>query len=276
MVKDKLENKRIAIIGVGNMGGAIAGSLLKEGLVNSHNLVLTNKSLGKIVKFRKAGAIVLKDNNWAVKNSDIVIFAVKPHTLPEILSDIKKDISSGQLIVSIAAGISIKTFKKYLGYGQPIVRVMPNLAAQVSQSMSLWSASREVTRVQRNHVRKILKSWGEELYLASEDILDRLTTISGCGPAYIFYLCELMEKAGINFGLKKKQATLLAYQTLLGSARILEKTHEAPEILRKRVTSKKGVTAAVFHSLDKSEFGEAFFKALRAGYKRTKELRSLH
>ncbi len=265
-------NKKIAILGAGNMGQAIAHCLLKKESIQAKNLSLTDKSLSKLKGFQKLGALVESDNKKACQKADIIILAIKPQILVSILKEIKESVQEDQLIISIAAGISINKIKSILSKKQAIARVMPNLCAQVGESMSGWVKSKEVIQEQIKSIKIILNSIGEEIQLNKEDDIDKITAISGSGPAYVFYLAELLEKSAINIGLKKREAQILAKQTLIGTAKFLENLSESAQNLRRKVTSKGGTTEAAFKKIDNSRFEQIFCTAIKAAYERAKEL----
>lgn len=272
MEKVKLENKTIAIIGVGNMGSAIAHGLLRKKLIPVKNLILSNPSLEKLLYFKKLGTVITVVNKNAAEKADIIILAVKPQILTSVLQEIKSAVSKNKLIISIAAGFEIKTIKKILGIKQPVVRVMPNLCARVSKSISCWVKSKEVTDEQSSEVAIILRAIGKEYLLKEENLLDQVTAISGSGPAYVFYLVELLEKSALNLGLNERLARLLAVETVSGSSKLLQNSQKSAKILREEVTSKGGTTEAVFKKFHKSKFENIFLQAVEKAYRRAKEL----
>lgn len=252
----KLENK-IAVIGVGNMGQAIVSGLLRQKIVSKNNLFLSNSS---------------KDNKKVTENSEIIILAVKPQQIKKVLLDINDVVSSRQLIISISAGVQIITIKECLNKSQSVIRVMPNLCALVSKSISVWVKSKEVSQSQAKLAKQILKSFGEEVQIEKESDLNKVTAISGSGPAYLFYLVELLEQSAVKIGLDKDMASKLALQTIIGSAQLLENTNKKANILRTEVTSKGGTTEAAFKEFAKSNLNEVFLRGVKAAYKRAQKL----
>jgi len=273
MEVDKLENKKIAIIGIGNMGKALTYGLLRHRTISPSNLILSDPTLADLMHFKKSGINLSFDNKEAAKNADIIILAVKPQDIFFVLEEIRHVVSQYQLIISIAAGIDIKTIKSILGRKQPVVRVMPNLCAKVGESMSCWAKSKEVTRENTKIARAVLQTIGKEILLEDEGLLDRATAISGSGPAYVFYFIELFVKSAIELGIDKDMAENLVLQTLIGSVKLLEKSQENASILKQQVTSKGGTTEAAFDVFNSSDIDKTFIKAINAAYKRSKELR---
>ena len=265
-------NKKITIIGAGNMGQAIVNGLLREKVIKPRNLILADKLANNLVKYKKLGITTTTDNKEACERSDIIILAVKPQILKSILEEIKNNIQDDQLIVSIAIGVSVDTIKKILGKKQPVARVMPNLCAQVGESMSAWVKSKEVSQIKS--IKIILNSIGKEIQFKKEDDIDKATAISGSGPAYFFYLVELLEKSAVQIGINKKEAQILARQTLIGVARFLENSSESASQLRKKVTSKGGTTEAAFNKINNSKFEEIFLQAIKSAYNRAKDFKN--
>ncbi len=250
-------NKKIAIIGLGNMGCAIRDGILKKKLINKNYLFVSNKQL---------------TNKIVAGQSDILIIAVKPQVMKSVLEEIKEVVSKNKLIFSIAAGVEIKIIEKILGKEKRIIRVMPNLCAKVNQSISCWVKNKNVSNKDTKIFKKIFQSIGTEIELKSENLLDQVTAISGSGPAYFFYLAELLTKSAMEIGLDKKLAYKLVSQTLVGSSEYLKKSKESPEALRKKVTSKGGTTEAAFSKISNSEFESIFLSAIESAYKRAIEL----
>lgn len=253
---DKLENK-IAVIGIGNMGQAIVSGLLKHKVVSRKNLYLSNSS---------------KNNKRVIKDAEIIILAVKPQVIEQVLLKIKEVISTNQLIITIAAGVKINTIKKLLNRNQPIIRVMPNICAVIGKSISVWLKSKEVSKMQIKKAKIILGCLGQEVYIEKESDLDKVTAISGSGPAYVFYLAELLEEFAIKRGFNKDIATKLARQTIIGSAYLLESTTKSATSLRSEVTSKGGTTEAAFKEFAKGGLDRVFLKGIKAAYKKAQEL----
>ena len=253
---------KLAIIGLGNMGKAIAdGLLLSENFTKNDIIFGTDDAT----------------NIQAVKSAKTVILAVKPDIIPLVINVIKDYLNPDHLIISIAARVKISDIKKFLGAGNnhrngkkhiPIVRVMPNICAAFGQSMSCWLKSREVTAAQGKLVKLILNSIGKETELKDEKLFGLITMLAGSGPAFYFYLAEQFEKFAKQNGLKAEDSEKIIKQTFLGSAMLLDKSNKSASELRKNVTSKKGTTEAALTVLKKNKFDKIFIKGLKAGHKR--------
>lgn len=250
-------DKKIAIIGLGNMGRAIRDGILKKKLINKNQLFVSNKQSANRLVANQAG---------------ILIIAVKPQVIINVLKEIKDVISKDKLIISIAAGAEIKTIEKFLGKEQPIIRVMPNLCAQINQSISCWIKNKNVSNKDIKIFKKIFQSIGQEIELKNENLLDQVTAISGSGPAYFFYLTELLEKTAIKIGLDQKLSKILTKQTFIGSAELFKNSNLSVEDLRNAITSKGGTTEAAFEKIYNSKFKNIFFLAIKSAYNRAIKL----
>lgn len=265
--------KKLAIIGVGNMGSAIVAGLLAKKTIQPQNLILFDPASPHVVKYKKHGAVAAKNLHEAVKNAEIVLLAVKPQIFPTLLADLKKTIKKDQLIISIAAGVEIKSIKKIIGNSQPVIRVMPNLCATVQEAISVWIKSPEVSPDYQLILEKILNAFGKEIELKNEALMDAVTAISGSGPAYIFYLCELLEESALKLGLPQDLASVLARQTVVGSAVLLSRSDLPAKELRRQVTSKGGTTEAAIETFENNKLDELFFKGIKAAENRSKKLK---
>lgn len=266
-------NKKIAIIGTGNMGQAIAQSLIDKKVVNSRDLMLTNIVFNGLETFSKTDIIVTGNNKKAVNFADVIILAIKPQNMQEVLEEIKEDLREDKLIISIAAGISISAIER--DFNLKIVRVMPNLAAKFGQSLSAWVKNKNVSTDDVKIVKKILGAIGIEVEVLSEDMIDRITPISGSGPAYIFLLAELLENAAKEFGFLEKTSEKIARQTIIGAAELLKNSSLSARELRANVTSKGGVTEKAIEVLEKGKLREIFMQAIIEGYNKTLELQKI-
>jgi len=243
--------EKIAIIGAGNMAMAIVEGLLSQSVVDLSQLVLTRKSLQKVHTFSGKRVVMIRDNKKAVASSDIIILAIKPQQMAEVLEEIKGEV----------------------GKKTHVVRVMPNLCAKIGESLSCWTKNKAVTKKEETLAKKILGAIGQEVFFGDEYMIDDMTAIFGSGPAYVFFLTEMLEDAAIKLGLTSILARKLAKQTVVGSALLLKSTSEHPASLRAAVTSYKGITHAAFEVFTKEKLTETFFKGIQAGKKRARELR---
>lgn len=269
MTKENMKTtKRIGIIGFGNMGKAIVYGLLTYNMIDIDHLFISDRS----EESEGSGLHITSDNKAVAKKADIIILSVKPQQISEVLQEIKEVVTPPQLIISVAAGISIKTIKAYLSELQPVIRIMPLLTAKIGLSMSVWITSAEVTHEQKERIRRFLKTFGEEAEVVSEEQVDAYTALAG-GPAFVFYLAELLEQAAISLGFTGKHARLFATQIVFGSASLLEQSEEPAEALRKQVMSKGGTTEAAFRVFERANVSAIFIKGIHASKRRAEELR---
>jgi len=200
-----------------------------------------------------------------IKNVDIVILAIKPQTFQKI----KLNLNS-KFVISIMAGISIENLKQT--GSNKIVRSMPNLPIQVGEGTVGWIANKSVTAEQKIFVRQIFQTMGHEMELKDENMINAITALSGTGPAYFFYLTEMLTKVGTAMGLSKDHATILSQNTLIGAAKLLAEGNKTPEEWRKSVTSKGGTTAAAMAYFEDNNFIEVFAGGVKAAKHRSEEL----
>jgi pyrroline-5-carboxylate reductase len=263
---------KIAFIGGGNMGTAILSALIDKGLAGPADITVSDIMKERLEYLKSTyGVSVTTDNTSAVNGKEVILLSVKPQTLPDIMPELKGKIDAGQLIISIMAGIRISTIREGIGCNS-IVRVMPNMPAQVFEGMSGWTTTPEVSDEQKELAGSILQAIGRELYFADEKYLDMVTSVSGSGPAYFFYFVEALTEAGIKIGFTHDVAYELALQTLIGAGKLMRESGTDPAELRKMVTSKGGTTAAALEVLEEGQFKDLVVKALIAAYNRSKEL----
>jgi pyrroline-5-carboxylate reductase len=254
------------------MGEAMLAAVLAKSLAKPASILVSDVSSSRLEHLKqKYSVTVTADNAAAVLGKDIVMFAVKPQNLSEVLKELRGKIESSQLVLSIIAGAKIKTISGGLDH-RAVVRAMPNTPARVGEGMSVWTAAPAVTESQKQSAKAILGAMGRELYVADESYLDMATAVSGSGPAYFFLMVEALVEAAIEIGLPRDRAQELVVQTMLGSAKFIEQSGVSPAELRKKVTSPGGTTAAALAQFEKGEFSKLVRRAVRAAYERAKEL----
>ena len=265
--------EHIAILGVGKMGKSIAKGLLSKHVVTPTNLILTKPHPKDLQEFKRLAVRVTSNNQEAVRIADVIILAVKPQTMEQLLYEIGPMITKDQLIISVAAGVTIENVEEKIGHDKAIVRVMPNLCAQIGESASAWVTNRNVTKRQKLVIKTILKTMGIEVYLQNQNLLDAVTAISGSGPAYFFLISQLLKKAALNMGLSAEISEKLIRQTFFGSAELLKGTSMSMENLITAVASKGGATEAALAQFYKNGFSELFLDGVYAAQKRTTQLK---
>ncbi|MBN2452788.1 MAG: pyrroline-5-carboxylate reductase [Candidatus Omnitrophica bacterium] len=268
MIKDK----KIGIIGCGNMGEAIF-SRLATVMEKSTSLMVSEMDAGRRDVIQSKYKIIVEiDNNYVVKYSDIIILAVKPKDIEQLLKqEICCGISPQKLLISIAAGVKTGHIEKIVGKNIPVVRVMPNMPAIVGEAISSISPGVSAKEEHMSAAREIFSMVGDVIEVG-ENMVDAVTAISGSGPAYFFYMVEALADAAKKLKFNSKTAEKLAVKTATGSARLLGWTGASPSDLRRRVTSKGGTTEAALKVFKKRKFADIVRLAAEAACKRSKEL----
>jgi len=266
-----MENKKIGFIGTGKMGEALIKGILHAGLVPAGSIYASDMDYAKLQFLEKELKInTCKKNCDAVINSDVLIIAVKPQTVPAVLDDIKSSIKD-QLIISIAAGVTIETFEKKLPIGTRVIRIMPNIAATVKEAASAISPGSAVSTDDTAIASMLFNAIGRTVIL-QENLMDAVTGLSGSGPAYIFTIIEALADGGVHEGLDRNTSRLLAAQTVLGAAKmVLEGASHTGE-LKDMVTSPGGTTIRGLRVMEEQGIRIAMMNAVIAACERSKEL----
>ena len=262
-------NCNICFIGGGNMAQALIGGLISRGLPPTRITVSDPVEKVRLLLAEK-DVCVTDDNLAAIRDADIVLFAVKPQVLASVLKPLK-GLFEGKLVMSIVAGAEIATIAMLLATDR-IVRVMPNTPALVQTGAHGLYATDAVDSKDRELASQVLAATGLTLWVNSEAQIDAVTAVSGSGPAYFFYMMESMIRAGKNLGLDEKVATALTLQTALGAAQMAITSSNTPAELRKNVTSPNGTTQAALEVFDRAQISQNIQAALAAAQKRSQEL----
>lgn len=274
----ELKGKKISFIGGGNMAQALISGLIGRG-INPSNITVADPSeaIRDQLKQRKINAVdptanTETDNSQvAVKGADVVVLAVKPQVMRQVVSDFA-EVLDRQLVVSVAAGLSTESLSKMLGGYQNIVRAMPNTPAMIQKGATGLYAADYITEADKTLAASLMSASGLVSWVEKEEQLHAVTAVSGSAPAYFFYMLEAMIDAAVEQGLDSKQAAALAMQTALGAAQMAITSEEAPAELRRKVTSPNGTTQAAIESLQRDNFAQAMKKAMQACYTRSEEI----
>ena len=271
---DMSDNLRIGFLGAGKMATALGRGWLQAGLVQATGLRASDPLPDARDAFAKAtGGTATPDNRAIVAESDVVVLAVKPQHVDEVLGEIAPAVKSGQsLLISIAAGVSIQSIADRLGipsYG--LVRVMPNTPCLVGASASAYATSPGVTEDDERLVDRLFNAVGRA-FAVPEKLLDAVTGLSGSGPAFVFLVIEALSDGGVRMGLPRDLATQLAAQTVLGSAKLLLESGLHPGALKDMVASPGGTTIAGLHALERGGLRAALMDAVAAATARSVEL----
>jgi len=266
----------IAILGAGSMGGAILLGLVDSGL--APDITVTTRSRERAdARGELAGVtgLALEDDSEANRDAaaaaDIVLVAVKPHMVADLLGEIATALRPGTVVVSVAAGITIATFAQILGEDVPVLRAMPNTPALVGKGVTGLAAGPAASAEQTATVRALFATVGQVIEV-DEDQIDALSTISGSGPAYVYLLIEEFTKAAVAKGFSTEKARTMAEQTFVGATALLEASTEDPAELRRQVTSPKGTTERAVAVLQEARLDEMFARATDAALARAREI----
>ena len=268
----------IAFLGAGSMARAVLAGLLKPTVTVDGGIRTTNRSTAKAAELAGTAGVTAwatetepNANRLAVKGAGIVIVAVKPAMVPDLLAEIADSLEPGTLVVSVAAGVTIATFETHLPEGVAVIRSMPNTPAVVGLAVTGLSAGTRSTAAQMELASALFETVGEVL-VVPEDKIDALSTISGSGPAYVFYLIEQLTLTAIDKGFTPAEAATMVNGTFLGASALLAVSDLTPSELRRQVTSPKGTTERAVQQLETGDVKALFDRATDAALARAREL----
>ena len=266
----------IAILGAGSMGGAVLRGIAASGL--AARISATNRTAAKAAELAEVpgvSSVALQErpsgNVDAAAAAGIVLIGVKPAMVPDLLREIAPVLRPETIVVSLAAGVTLATYEGILGTDVPVLRSMPNTPALVGKAVTGLAAGSACSAADIAVVRRMFETCGAVIELPEAQI-DALSTISGSGPAYVFLLIEELTKAALGKGFAEPEARLMAEQTFIGAAALLEASGEEPAELRRRVTSPKGTTERAVAVLQAARLDEVFAEATDAALARAREL----
>ena len=271
-----LEASRIAFIGSGAMGEAMIKGLLARQLIEADQITASDPEAARRDVIAQAyGVGTTDDNVAAVAAADFIIMSIKPQAIGVVASGLQGKLKSDAVVLSIMAGVSIKTLQTNLAHDR-IVRAMPNTPAQLNMGMTAWLATPSVSTTQSEQTRAILGALGEEIRVDKEDFIDMQTGLGGSGPGFVFLIIEAMIDAGVQMGFARADAQKIVLQTIAGSVALVRETGKHPAELRNLVTSAGGTTAAGLYQLEKAGVRTALADAILAAYHRSQELGRLN
>ena len=260
-----------ALVGTGVMGETLLAGLLKAGWAPTDLVGADRHEARRHELEGRYGVRTVADAGDAVEGADTVLLVVKPQDVPELLPRLAARLAPGALLVSLCAGVTTARLEAGLPEGTPVVRVMPNTPAQVSEGMAAISPGAHAGEVDLEKAVNIMEAVGRAV-VVPERYQDAVTAISGSGPAYLFFVVEAMIDAGVMLGLPRDLSTTLVNQTMYGSAKLLVESDRHPNLLREMVTSPAGTTAAALRHLEERSVKAAFMAAMEAARDRSAEL----
>lgn len=263
--KNKMIRYRITVIGAGNMGSAII-----KGIGRRHKITASDKDKGKLkrLSIRRSAS---SNNREGFVGADVIIIAVKPRHISAVMDELAGVVKKGQLVVSVAAGITTSMIEKKLGR-VPVIRVMPNTPLMVGQGMSVICPGRYAKPKQIRIAEALFALMGEIITIKDEKLMDTVTAISGSGPAYMYLFIEALTESAKKLGLSHKAACLLVAQTLAGAVALLQTSGKTPEFLRRQVTSPGGTTEAALKVFHKKKFHKIVHQAVKSAQRRSRQL----
>lgn len=266
-----MSKPKLVFIGGGNMATSLIGGLLKQGFP-ANTLAVCDPVAETRDRLQSDFKISTYHSNDHASAADVVVLAVKPQIMKTVATELASAITHQPLVISIAAGIPIAALQAWLGENTPLVRCMPNTPALLQKGATGLYATRDVSPVQHSLAEDIISAVGTVSWFDSEQDIDKVTALSGSGPAYFFLVMEAMENAGVKLGLDRDTARQLTIQTALGAASMASQGEFEPAELRRRVTSPGGTTESAINSFMADRLPDIFEQAMQAAYQRSIEM----
>ncbi len=263
--------QKITIIGGGNLGTAIAEGLIKSRFCKPADIIVTKRNTATLTALAKKGVQVTSDNNAAVKQSELVILAIKPFQVSEVLSGLKKDLNSKHTLVSVVTGVTINDIESILNKKLPVCRAMPNTAIAIQESMTCLGFS-NATEAQIGYVTNLFNVLGK-VAVIDEKLMDAATVLGACGTAFAMRYIRANIQGGIEIGFDSKTANLIAAQTVRGAAELLLQNGTHPEQEIDKVTTPKGCTIAGLNEMEHQGFSSSLIKGISTSYNKITKAR---
>jgi pyrroline-5-carboxylate reductase len=267
-----LTEKKIGIIGTGNMGESLISGLIYAKSSVPKNIICSDVRKERLKSVKEAYGVATTTNNIdVVKSSEIVIYAVKPQIMASTLKETAAHLDMSKVIISIAAGVPLAAIESCLNKDLRLIRVMPNIAASVKEGAAAIAPGKHASKGDLKVAKAIFDSVGKSIII-EEEFMDAITGLSGNGPAYIFLIVDALADAGVKMGLSREDALLLSTQSVLGAAKLLLETGEHPGRLKDKVTSPGGTAIAALHTIEEGGLRTTLINAVEVGTRRSKEL----
>lgn len=255
-----MKNKKLAILGTGNIGESIADGLLDSSAFLPDQLILTRRKVGRLDKFKERGVKTTSDNLEAVKSANIILLAVEPQQIDELLAEINPELKSDQhTVISVVTGVSIAEIQSKIGTGIAIVRAMPNTAISLRESITCLAASHGSEALDIG--TSIFDTVGETVVI-DEELMGAATALGACGIAFFLRAIRAASQGGIEIGFHSNKALLIAAQVAKGAAELILKKHQHPESEIDKVTTPRGVTIAGLNQMEHEGFSSAMIKGI--------------
>lgn len=260
-----MKNSRIAIIGGGNLGASIAEGLITSKFVSPQQLTVTRRNVEAIEHLKTLGVNVTNDNKAAIKGSEVIIVALKPYNVKEVLESLKENFeASRHVVISVVTGIFLKELAAIVDHGVPIFRAMPNTAIAIRESVTCL-CNQGASSEQVKYVTDLFNQLGIAIPI-DEKLMDAATVLGACGIAYALRFIRAATQGGIEIGFDAKTANLIAAQTVKGAAELLLKLNRHPEEEIDKVTTPKGCTIVGLNEMEHQGFSSSLIKGIGASY----------
>ena len=263
---------KIGFIGCGNMASAMISGMLKKGLYKKDEIIVSNLSEEGSKRSKEIlGVVTTLDNHEVVKNTKLVLLAVKPQFYEEVLNEVKGELTPEHTVVGIAPGKTLAWLEEKCGQPLKVVRIMPNTPAQVGEGMTGVCANEKVSAEELAQICEITNSFGRT-EVVPERLMDAVGAVSGCSPAYVFMFIEAMADAAVKLGIPRTKAYKLAEQSILGSAKLALETGKHPGVLKDEVCSPGGTTIEAVIDLEKNGFRNTVISAVEKCAEKSKNM----
>jgi pyrroline-5-carboxylate reductase len=271
-MKTTLAGKKLAVIGTGKIGGIVLRAFLEQKLVQPKRVHATVRHAEKASALSKQlGITVSTDNRAAVHGADIILLAVKPQAVREVLEEIKSEMTSEKLIVSVVASVTTQLMERQLGLDVPVIRAMPNTPCAIGCGMTGLAKGKHAKPEHLEIAQQMFEAVGR-VVVVDEKLIDAVTGLSASGTAFIYILLESLAEGGVKVGLPRDISTLLAAQTMMGAARMVLDTGDHPALLKDAVTTPAGSTMDGILELEDGKVRVTLIKAVMKATQRAKEL----
>lgn len=273
-MSNKIKDIKIGIIGFGHIGHALFDGLLRNKFLSSDNFILTNPNIDKIRRLIKTNKpMVTTNNTLAVQKSDVIVIAVKPKVVKSVITEIKAYLSRQKIVVSVAACVSLDLLNRYSSSDEnKFIRIMPNIPVAYGIGVIGWVANKRVMKKDKIMFNKMFSSLGLLVRCRNEEMLDRLSLISGCGSGYVAYFMENLKKISKQYGFDKSLAQKIVLATFTGTIQHLRATKLEFNDFVQEVATKGGITEEVIRNMEKYNFYSIFNTSVEKGYNKIKKI----
>jgi pyrroline-5-carboxylate reductase len=263
--KNSNMNKKVSVIGCGNIGLSLIQGFIRESGIKSGDITATRRNISELEILNETGVRLTSDNISAVKESDLIIIAVKPYNISEVLSEIKDHLNpSRHILISITAGATITQLREGIGKSVPLFRAMPNISASVGKSVTCICHS-EASKENIGDVKNLFDLIGTTMTI-DEDLMESATILGACGIAFVLRFIRAMIQGGIQIGFDAATASEIVNQTVKGAAELLIERHHHPEFEIDKVTTPKGCTIVGLNEMEHNGFSSSLIKGIVASY----------